>query len=402
MDIKRFMQLLESKLGDVRPLIIEQSVIIKQGKPGDPYQYKKVGNTFYYSKRNSENWIQVTKPSAIESVKTKVFNIKSEEVIKKTDNNIKSNFCPTISKNTTDIEGLNELLSLYKNYDSINITLNSLARLFNSLAKFPLRISCQMALNKIRPLYKDKNLIVVDTLSKLLYVFDKNGKFIEKTEIISGQRKQSEDPKVISKALEGWVDSVKSLGFKWVNNKWVDTTGKNRVLTDDLVNDTVLKNIKTRFLPKGIYTTGKKIESDPEYAGDKDNVVWLYKNGTELFQAIHGYFVEPSRTEVFNLTKKLMTNPKDPSVTKEFLNAVSSGKVNLSQSYGCINLPKEFVPILKTYMTDSYVFNIGESGDNYLVNNTQNYFDKMTNSENCPSPSSLGAEPITGFESGIV
>jgi hypothetical protein len=37
---------------------------------------------------------------------------------------------------------------------------------------------------------------------------------------------------------------------------------------------------------------------------------------------------------------------------------------------------------------------MGEDKQNYLVQNTTNYFDKMMNSESCPSPQSLGAIPV--------
>ena len=412
MEFNRFKQLLESKLGDVKPLIIEQNEEIVQGSQGDPYQYKKVGDKFFYSKKGINDWTEATKQQSIQSIKSKIFNLEpknlkkdvnkpiTQNVVNKQnvsqtkDKTTNKNFCPTLSKNTKDISDINQILSIYKDYNTINVRLNSLAKIFANVGEFPKRISCQMALNKLRPGYKDKNLIVVDTLQKLLYLFNKNGEFIEKTYIISGKSKQSQNPNEIAKSLLSWDDSVKTLGFKWVSGKgYVDNTGKNRKFNEDDV-----LNVGGRYLPKGIYTTGGKIGTDPTYAGGKDNELFLNKGNNELMQAIHGYYVEAPRTKALEKAKKLMNNPKDPSATKEFLDAISSGNLNLSQSYGCINVPKEFLPTLRTYMKNSYVFNIGETGDNYLVNNTENYFDKMMNSESCPSPKSLGAEPTIGFE----
>jgi len=411
MEINRFKQLLESKIGDVRPLINEQE-IVKQGSSGDPYKYKQVGNDYFFTKKDSENWTKAIKPESIDAIKTKIFQSTPEKIKKdpikvnhlNTNTNsvnsknkevINTNFCPILSKNTKDIVDIAQIISVYKDYDTINKRLTSLAKIYNKIGKFPQRISCQMALNKLRPEYKDKNLIVVDTQQKLLYLFDKNGNFIEKTYIISGRSKQSKNATEIAKALLSWDDSVKYLGFKWVPNKgYVDNTGKNRKFNEEEV-----LRVADKFLPKGIYTTGDKMGTDPTYAGGKDNELFLYKGKNELMQAIHGYYVEAPRTRALQKAKKLMSNPKDPSATKDFLDAISSGELNLSQSYGCINVPQEFLPTLRTYMKNSYVFNIGESGDNYLVNNTENYFDKMLNSESCPSPKSLGAQPTSDFDS---
>lgn len=402
MEFNRFKQLLESKLGNVKPLIVEQGEIIKQGAQGDPYQYKKIGNDFYFAKKGSNDWKKATTDKSINAIKQNVFSIQTKnDVVKPNKETIKPevNFCPVISQNSKDIEDLSNILSTYKNYNTINSKISILAKLYNKIAKFPQRISCQMALNQIRPGYKDKNLIVVDTLQKVLYVFDKFGNFIDKTVIISGADKQSLDPQLIAKSLLSWEDQAKSLGFEWKQGKgYVDVTGKNRKYDSELVySDT--KKSKTRFLPKGIFTTGGNLKSDKEYAGSKDNLLTLIKNNKEISQAIHGYYVEQPRTEALNLAKQLLNDPTNPSLTDNFIKAVSAGKINLSQSYGCINLPQEFLPTLRNYLTNSYVFNIGETGDNYLVNNTNTYFDKMINSQGCPSPKSLGAEPIIGFDS---
>jgi hypothetical protein len=324
-------------------------------------------------------------------------NIKNRNLFLQTENikskntNVNSEFCPTISDKSKDIKDLNTLLQTYKSYEKINTFLNIGAKIFSNQG-FPQRISCELSLNKIRPGYKDKNLIIVDTLQKLIFVFEKNGKFVQQSVIISGENKQSQDPKTIAKALLGWDDQVKNLGFKWDTNKkqYVDTTGKNRKYNPELVYSDTEKS-GTKFLPKGIYTTGKSLDSDEEYAGNKDNMLSLFKDNKEIGQAIHGYYLEKPREIALANAKKLLSNPNNPNVSKEFLDSIGAGKINLSRSYGCINVPSEFLPVLRKYMVNSYVFNIGETGDNYLVNNAENYFDKMLNYENCPSPQSLGA-----------
>lgn len=70
----RFYSLLESKMGDVKPLINEEvKDVVAQGPYGDPYQYKKEGNRYFYAKKGQENWIEQTRPQGIEAIKTKIF-----------------------------------------------------------------------------------------------------------------------------------------------------------------------------------------------------------------------------------------------------------------------------------------------------------------------------------------
>jgi hypothetical protein len=190
-----------------------------------------------------------------------------------------------------------------------------------------------------------------------------------------------------------WSEEVTSLGFKWVDGKgYVDQTGKNRKYDDELVYSNVDKN-KARFLPKGIYTTSG-LGGNAHYAGKTQNVMNLMQGDKVLAQAIHGYVPEQPRIAALKKAAQVLSNPNDKKVAKEFMDLVSSGNVNLSQSYGCINVPENFLPYMRKYGPNSYVFNLGEDKQNYLVNNTTNYFDKMMNSESCPSPQSLGAIPV--------
>ena len=46
---------------------------------------------------------------------------------------------------------------------------------------------------------------------------------------------------------------------------------------------------------------------------------------------------------------------------------------------------------MKQFKTTTYSFT------NYLVQNTENYFEKMQNSNFCPSPKSLGAVDVTSM-----
>jgi peptidoglycan hydrolase-like protein with peptidoglycan-binding domain len=311
---------------------------------------------------------------------------------------VQSQGCQVIGP-SSKIEGLSMTVQYYQKmfmgnpYNTINSIMNKYASSYVAQG-IPQRTACEIALIQLRPQYKDKNVFIVDTLDKLMYLYGKDSQFIAKTDIISGTNKQSVDPKTIAKSLMTWDEEVTSLGFKWVDGKgYVDQTGKNRKYNDELVYSNIDKN-KARFLPKGIYTTKSEIGNHKGYAGDAQNVLYLAQGNKGIAQAIHGYYVEQPRTAALKKAAQVLSNPNNKKVSKEFMDLVSSKSVNLSQSYGCINVPENFLPYLRKYGPNSYVFNMGEDKQNYLVQNTTNYFDKMMNSESCPSPQSLGAIPV--------
>lgn len=313
-----------------------------------------------------------------------------------------TSYCQSINSKS-DITDLNQIIdSLKKSYPSVepfgllNRTINRFASSYIKQG-IPNRTACEVALIQIRPGYKDKNAFIVDSLDKLLYLYDSEGKFIAKTPMISGVEKQSSNPKTIAAALLTWNDKAKNLGFEWVRGKgYVDTTGKNRKYNHDIVYDEIAKS-GGRFLPKGIYTTSSKMNVNKDYAGSGENVLHLMKGNDLIAQAVHGYYREQPREEALRRAERVLSNPEDPKVSQEFMNLVSKGKINLSQSYGCFNVPESFVPYLTKYGPNSYVFNLSEDQKNYLVQNTENYFNKVQNSQSCPSPQSLGAIEINNM-----
>lgn len=363
--------------------------------------------------RNSESG-NVVIPNKTEPTKTEPIKItpddkkvKELEPIKK---KIKQ-YCPTIDSNSNlDVTnvfdassfmwgGQSGKISNTQNYEAINNNLNSFAEKYINQG-IPDRTACEVALNKIRTNYKDKNQIIVDSLNHLIYVFDKDSNFIAKDVIITGAHKQSKDPEILAKALTDWFESSLEAGFEfnYSTGEYTDITGKNRKYNPDLVYQQMEKN-GTRFFPPGVYKTGFDTRSNAEYAGGEQNVLDIRRafDNKEIAVAIHGYFVEPPRIEAFNKAKKVISNPNDPKVSKEFLDEVGLGHINLSQSYGCINVSTEFLPTLRNYMTNAYVFNISEDENNYLVQNTENFFDKTLDKPYCPSPKSLGAEQPINF-----
>jgi hypothetical protein len=323
-------------------------------------------------------------------------------------------YCPIIDSNS-NLPGLDELLQssiplsrigafgsdtnfpiTKENYNILNDRINSFAEIFINQG-IPTRTACEVALNKNRTKFKDKNQIVVDSLNKLIYVFDKDGNFIARDVIISGAHKQSKDPEIIAKSYLDWYGTAEAEGFRYdpITREFIDETGKGRKYTSDFFYDSIEKR-GTRFLPADIYTTSE-LQSDSDYYIGKDNLVDLTSLAGKPSVALHTFFVEPPRIEALKKAKELLSKPNDPKVSQEFLDAVFAGKINLSQSYGCINVTPEFLPTLRKYIPNSYVFNISEDENNYLVQNAENYFDKTLDKPNCPSPKSMGGIQPTYF-----
>lgn len=393
-------------------IINENFTDIKQGYGGDPYQYAKKDGKYYYAKKGTNNWIEQKNVIGINAIKTIIYNEKpsSSKPTSPTQNKPVQpkpapKFCPTINANSKQIYDINGIYNYY--VKQLNKTGNSVwTYVNNEIEKKALnynktikddRISCQIALNCVRPLVRNFNLIVVDTLQQLIYLFGPQGNFIAKDAIISGKNKQSTDPKTIANALVSYNEAVIKSGFKWVDGKgYVDQTGKNRKWDVEYVYDWVDKS-KTRFVPSGVYGLGKKI-SDAEYAGGTDNVRGLMKGNKELFAAIHGYYIEDKRTNAIQKARNYIGNVTNPEAKKQFQDVISTGNLNLDMSYGCINLSVPFLNILKKYWDSAKVFVVSESSTNYLVNNPVEYFDKNMNSQSCPSPQALGADMASNFD----
>ena len=307
--------------------------------------------------------------------------------------------CPTISKNSTNIVDLNKISEHYKNdWNTINETLNYYASFYyKKIGIKEVRMSCEAALICLRPNENRKNVIIVDTRTQFIYLFGPEVKFIAKDAIISGSDKQSTDPSVLAKSINDWNSLVEKTGFKLVNNKYVDDTGKNRVYSPNVVYEYLKKNNMRYTLP-GIYNLGQT-RSDKHYAGGNQNLKNLVNSdGKIMANAIHGYmFSDKKRGEALKTAKKYLGDVTNPEAKKEFLDVVSLGTLNLDLSNGCINLTNRFLDILKQYWDNAVVLVMSESETNYLVTNPVNYFNKVLYNEVCPSPKSIGAETLDNF-----
>lgn len=362
--------------------ILEQksTAQVVQGDKGDPWEYKKEGGYYYARKKGSNKWILAkgNVASAIEKKFTQPKNIAQKSI------QSNQSYCPAfpVSKDVSK-----ELIPKYQ---------SEAGKLIKK--GIPKRSACEISYIKIRPKFFGKSFFVVDTLQNLIYLFDKSGNFVAKSPMLDGADAQSQDVNKIAKALWSWQQQVESLGFKWDSSqqKYLDKTPKKRNYSADLIYDTIDKN-DTRFFPKGVYSiTG--LGTDSEYAGGENNLFRVETlDGKKIAQAIHGFYQEAPRVQALETLKNKLgqsSSVKNASVPNEFIQMVE--KFNKTQkfnkSYGCINVPVDFLNVAKPYAKGSMLFVIGETENNYLVQNSDTFFKQMGNGQNCVNPVSLGQE----------
>lgn len=345
------------------------------------YDYKKEGDKYYAKKKNANEWKPLS-GNPLQSVKSKVFN---QGIKTKNTNNqsSKTPSCPAFPKSS----GVD--ISLIPKYQYEATILMS--------SGIPQRSACEISFIKVRPQYQNKPFFVIDTLQNLIYLFDKNGKFVAKSPTLDGYNAQSQDVDAVAKALWSMNERVAKHGYVWDQNRkiYVDTKDKNKTLTQKQIYDLIDKD-KSRFIPKGIYSI-RYIASNPEYAGGQDNVFLLQtSDGKNISQAVHGFYNEPSRVEALQkLKKSIKTNMNSPSVPSEFTKLVEDymNTSEFNKSYGCINVPDEFIRKAKPYAKmNANIFVVGETSQNYLVQNNSKFFEQMGVGEKCVDPTTLGTE----------
>jgi len=375
---------IEDLEGTIKSTSLKEQVI--QGAKGDPYEYKKEGDVYYARKKGSPTWIK-TSGKVSNAISTKIFtkpnqSNKPAQEIKPAQET--KQFCPAHPK-SSDVNP-----SLEVNYQSEAGKMISKG--------IPQRTSCEISYVKLRPKFSNKSFFVFDGLQNLIYLFDKSGNFVAKSYVLDGADAQSQDTKKIAQALWTWQQQVESLGFKWdpKNQKYLDKTKQNRTYSNDLIYNSIDKN-DTRFFPKGVYSI-VGLSTDKEYAGGNNNLFRVETlDGKKIAQAIHGFYNEAPRVAALELLKTKMgssASPKSSAVPQEFLKMVEQyqGTQKFNKSYGCVNLPTDFLKIARPYAVGAMLFVIGETKNNYLVQNANTFFQKMGNAENCSDPTSAGVE----------
>lgn len=236
---------------------------------------------------------------------------------------------------------------------------------------YPKRIVNQYEVVRKSKRFSGKSFFIVDTKENLIFLFDKNGKFVAKSPTIDGFDKQSSDSIKIKGTLKSWSQTVKELGFVWnkKTNSYEDTTNKNRIYTPKLVYDYLGKQ-GMRFFPKGLYKVPSKYHNE-NFIGKSENTFDVEtSNGSETAIAIHGLYKSQYRIEnMKKLVSSIGSDFNEINVSENYKKLISENDNNskFNNSFGCINVPEEFLELTKNQAVESLIFVLGESNKNYLV-----------------------------------
>lgn len=220
---------------------------------------------------------------------------------------------------------------------------------------------------------------VYDPKDNLLYLFDKGGKLVDYTSVIDGQSSQS-DAEVVT--LERWCElSGQDYEPYFCKNKETGARG-NFIYS-------ALAKTANAFIPKGIYPISY-LSRTPGYAGSGLNVIGLKdQEGNPMAAAIHGTARLVASAELEKHLKKDISSGKVP---QEYLDAIKL-IANSNLSSGCLNVPAKFIdnPRVQYLAQDAKLFVMGEGRD-YLVQNFEEYFDKLSgDGQRCVNPTSLAS-----------
>jgi len=357
------------------------------------YDYKFENGKYYFKgKENTKygdkypNWKEAKNHKSITSIKQvigdKTMQIKKPETPIKKDDKTSQNFCPSIPS-TKGVD-----LTKMSQYQKVGGELIS-----NGV---PVRSACEISYVGIRPKFSNRNFFVIDTRDNNIYLFNKKGDFVAKSYTIDGLNAQSQDAKSIAKALWSWDEYANAAGFKYdvKSQEYKDKTGGGKKYDKELIYDYINKN-KSRFFPKGIYSINA-LKTDEDYVGGDNNIFNVTTlDGESLANAIHGFYNEAPRVKAMRELKKAMgssASPKSESIPDSFIKTVEQylGTSKFNKSYGCINLPEDFLKIARPYAVGALVFIIGETQNNYLVQNDKFFKAMGEDSQQCPNLESLG------------
>lgn len=255
MIMKKIIKLNESDLLRIIKSVISEQ--IKQGFGGDPYQYKKVGNNYFYATKGKSDWKQARNQTSIDAIKTKIFQEPTTQT--KTSKSQTTTQTQTSSKPKSKFDTPNLVLpsdtpekmgdtAAKKNMG------NQLSKDFSETQNLVGKISKRTfeKLTEIRKAGWGKNdtFVIVNKNQAVISLFGPGYKFIDSGRIVYGGGTEPEPNK--TKTYSDWFDI--SMKFCQVDEKGVS---KNK--TGDC-------NKITKYYKKYPQTIGKK----PPFTFPKD------------------------------------------------------------------------------------------------------------------------------------
>jgi hypothetical protein len=349
------------------PLNLRQFDTIVQGAQGDPYQYMRFADNFFYAKKSdgkNPKWVKVNDLDAIESIRTSIFNmLPKPKQLKKVDSS------------KTNVKPKKEKISKITKYN------------------FSPRIDQELKYIVERNL-DDKPFFIYDPKDNLLYFFNKSlmsspPKLIDYTSVVDGADAQKDSK---SFTVSDWCKVSKNKNKKFLLDKPYNCTDPDTG-EKTLPGYSVLTSLKSRFLPKGIYSIAY-LSQNKGYVGTGKNQFGLRDSeGNQISAAIHGIpaGIEARLTASKDLEDLLKKNIENGTVPQEYLNSIKT-IASANQSFGCIGVPAKFIdnPKVKKLAPSSRVFVMGETKQNFLVQNASEFFDKLSgDGKQCFDPTRL-------------
>lgn len=245
----------------------------------------------------------------------------------------------------------------------------------------------------------DSPFFIYDPKDNLIFLFENADKFVAKSQVVDGADMQREASTAKIMTIEDWckVSGLETTPYKCTNPQTKEKKDPYY---------SVIGNLKERFLPKGIYKISS-LSRDEGYTGSGKNEWSLKDNeGRKITRAIHGIPNLPNRLkasgELEELLKSDMASGKIP---QEYLSAVKQ-ITNANLSFGCVGVPAKFVdnPQVKAilesgdkwYKKSVNVFVMGDTGKDYLVKNSVEFFNKLSSDgQNCHNPISVAQNVAT-------
>lgn len=237
-----------------------------------------------------------------------------------------------------------------------------------------------------------KPFFIYDPKFNLLYLFDENYNYVASTSVVDGADAQKNTPDAKPLTMDEWC---KVSGLETNPHQCTDPATKN------FKNPyySVLANLKTRFIPKGIYKISN-LSRHEGYEGKGKNLFSLKDNqGKDISAAIHGIPSLPERLKASaELETKLKEDINNGQVPEEYLSAIKE-IATANQSFGCIGAPAKFIEnpkVISKVQEGCAVFIIGETETNFLVQNSDDFFKKLNgDGQNCQNPESLASKMVT-------
>lgn len=244
-----------------------------------------------------------------------------------------------------------------------------------------------------------KPFFIYDPKFNLLYLFDEKYQYVAHTSVVDGADVQKD--KSESKVFH-YADWCKISGLK--ANPYLCTNPETN--KKQAPNYAILASYKTRFLPKGIYTISS-LKREPGYTGKGLNQ-WnlVHDESKDMANALHGIpdlknpsGKGPGRLQASaELEEKLKNDLNSQQVPPEYFEAIQT-IANANQSSGCVGIPAKFIEnpkVVQKVQVGCAVFVISETEKDYLVQNSDDFFEKLdADGKNCQNPESLASKMAT-------